>query len=1215
MSWTLRIIRSLFGLIGLTLTVAGVPLLLWHVSGSPVSGWAALFTSNGGLWSTLTTPVIDGTSLLPLLLVSVGWLLWAYYTLAVLLEIAAQVGNLSIHVPGFGLPRVAAGPIVALCLSVVIAAPLVLGATTAAFASPRPDHGVGAPSAGGSAGSAARHGSSAARHNTPDTSSGRATDDDYRSVVHTSTSRSPTSREDQTAAAHNRSDAGAHRSAVHDESVTVQRGDSLWNLAETYYGDGMQWHKIATANADLVGDKGQHLLEPGWQLTIPDVVHRDHARPGETYEVRQGDNLSKIADAAYGDSHEWRQIYDANHDQIDNPDQIMVGQDLTLPPVAGGRTQTRHASQGPHQRGSDLVDAGRQHPDHREHPEHSTGHTDHSTSPGADHDRSTDRGSEPQAPSAAPTIDASSAQPSASSPAQPHPSESTQPKQEAPTGHATHMTHDGADANPEHVSPVVWAAPASALLAAGVLSLVVARRRSHQMRRAAGRRIRPFSDDASAAVTALRDVASDLTVAHLDRATRTLSARLAERGDCLPIVTVARLADDRMDLLLGEPAGEPPPPFTATTPTVWTLHAVDADELLDARDASEIAAPWPALVTVGRDADGAHLLIDLETIASLAIHADKPADVPGLLAAMAIELTTSTWADDLTLTLVACCEELADASGVDRVRYVDDVSELIGQLEGEARQSRQLLVDEELSAARQGRLDSETADCWTPHVVLIGSPLDEQASSRLQAILSESPRVAIAAVTSGASDQLTEWSLTAPPITPAAIRPDESGESRQTDFDQAGSVQTGSVQTGSVRTDAVGRLEPLGLQVSPQYVDTASYRAILQVLRESQTAADEPAPWWNHDADADPVRYNSVHYADQDAAYADADALVVDPADTDPATFDGPALAGPEITETTTDDTNRSQAPTILTLPVSSTEPDEHPDENSATISAASPISADRTEETTPDTDGDELSDGYESRIGETIPLHRPTVRLLGPVDILNVTGTLTAKRSPTELYEPIAWVLLHPDGLTTQFKEAMRHTSDSNALASRARRYLGLASDGQQLFPAARRTEAGRIYRLHDEVESDWGLFCELIDGGANTAPTRNLIQALSLVRGKPLESVTPWAWADEWVETATAAIVDTAHVLAQRSLAANKIKVARAAVRRGRLVDDLVELLIRDEIRIERAAHNFGRVERLCNQLVTNARQHNMELSPESLTLLNEIRTLTRRRAASNS
>lgn len=50
-----------------------------------------------------------------------------------------------------------------------------------------------------------------------------------------------------------------------------------------------------------------------------------------TYTVVAGDSLSKIAKREYGDASKWPKIYEANRDQIKNPDLIHPGQVLTLP--------------------------------------------------------------------------------------------------------------------------------------------------------------------------------------------------------------------------------------------------------------------------------------------------------------------------------------------------------------------------------------------------------------------------------------------------------------------------------------------------------------------------------------------------------------------------------------------------------------------------------------------------------------------------------------------------------------------------------------------------------------------------------------------------------------------------------------------------------------------------------------------------------------------
>ena len=50
-----------------------------------------------------------------------------------------------------------------------------------------------------------------------------------------------------------------------------------------------------------------------------------------TYTTKPGDNLSKIAQEMYGDSLKWRTIYEANQNQIKDPNVIFSNQILTIP--------------------------------------------------------------------------------------------------------------------------------------------------------------------------------------------------------------------------------------------------------------------------------------------------------------------------------------------------------------------------------------------------------------------------------------------------------------------------------------------------------------------------------------------------------------------------------------------------------------------------------------------------------------------------------------------------------------------------------------------------------------------------------------------------------------------------------------------------------------------------------------------------------------------
>jgi nucleoid-associated protein YgaU len=49
---------------------------------------------------------------------------------------------------------------------------------------------------------------------------------------------------------------------------SVVRGESLWRIAEFYYGDGSQWQRIYDANRATIGSN-PNLIRPGQNLLIP----------------------------------------------------------------------------------------------------------------------------------------------------------------------------------------------------------------------------------------------------------------------------------------------------------------------------------------------------------------------------------------------------------------------------------------------------------------------------------------------------------------------------------------------------------------------------------------------------------------------------------------------------------------------------------------------------------------------------------------------------------------------------------------------------------------------------------------------------------------------------------------------------------------------------------------------------------------------------------
>jgi nucleoid-associated protein YgaU len=63
-----------------------------------------------------------------------------------------------------------------------------------------------------------------------------------------------------------------------------------------------------------------------WQLFEP-----ERSQKTMKYVVKSGDTLSKIAKELYGDGNRWREIFEANKDQIENPNLIRPGWELLIP--------------------------------------------------------------------------------------------------------------------------------------------------------------------------------------------------------------------------------------------------------------------------------------------------------------------------------------------------------------------------------------------------------------------------------------------------------------------------------------------------------------------------------------------------------------------------------------------------------------------------------------------------------------------------------------------------------------------------------------------------------------------------------------------------------------------------------------------------------------------------------------------------------------------
>jgi nucleoid-associated protein YgaU len=71
---------------------------------------------------------------------------------------------------------------------------------------------------------------------------------------------------------------------------------------------------------------------PDWKNEIvADITARGGDVAEETYTVKPGDTLSKIAKHFLGDANAYNDIFEANRDQLSDPDKIKPGQVLKIP--------------------------------------------------------------------------------------------------------------------------------------------------------------------------------------------------------------------------------------------------------------------------------------------------------------------------------------------------------------------------------------------------------------------------------------------------------------------------------------------------------------------------------------------------------------------------------------------------------------------------------------------------------------------------------------------------------------------------------------------------------------------------------------------------------------------------------------------------------------------------------------------------------------------
>ncbi|MGH8824309.1 MAG: hypothetical protein ACRDVN_07530 [Jiangellaceae bacterium] len=266
------------------------------------------------------------------------------------------------------------------------------------------------------------------------------------------------------------------------------------------------------------------------------------------------------------------------------------------------------------------------------------------------------------------------------------------------------------------------------LLAAGILATIEAVRRR--------RRTPEPGDDAVEVEVALRIGADPDRARWLDHALRSLASARQAAGRTLPPVYAAIVDGDSVEIMLAPASSDAPAPWQALDDgRRWRLDRAAAGPPGDA------VAPYPGLVSLGRDETDHDILADLEAAGGPIAVVGDPTAALEVVTAFAAELATNRWSDHLRVTGSGLPEELT-ALGPARYRDVADVSAVLPELESKrAGPSGQDVLT--------GRVLAVGGGAWMPEYVALGAVPGADTSERLAALTGGARRSPLGVVCAG----------------------------------------------------------------------------------------------------------------------------------------------------------------------------------------------------------------------------------------------------------------------------------------------------------------------------------------------------------------------------------------------------------------------------------------------------------------------------------
>lgn len=773
-----------------------------------------------------------------------------------------------------------------------------------------------------------------------------------------------------------------------------------------------------------------------------------------------------------------------------------------------------------------------------------------------------------------------------------------------------------------------------ALLAAGLLS-VFAARRWHQRRRRKPGQTYQLTPEAATTLTTLEAEAATAPLAEIDYGLRLLAQHCRDTETPVPVLKYLALSATEANLYFEQDILDLPAPFQSTMDAnLWNLPfgSLDTSEPLD------ISAPYPALITLGDDTQGAALMLNLEYVGTLQLHdpfqgTGQVNTINQIIGSIAAELLLNPWAEGLHLSLLGLDDAFLNALSADRITiYTAEQSEkCLNDLTAEAQDLQNFLESEGYNSVHEARMAG--AESFPAHIVIVSDTIDEMDHADLLDLVRTMPNVAIAVI---------------------------SHEDAAEDLDPSSRTHRLTVTRaphGDI-SETMLELQPVRMPLIPRYLTKDEENAILELLKEANadptdapeqvlrfpevtsTATDTPAEDQSPAAEEYPIVADAPE-AEETMESAETPEEAMEPAETtgelaveetetapepaaepaettsygiDTATSYGIDTAtsygidtAPEAVETTTTDTDTAPA---TALAPACYEEGKSPDEiRSETQQVFAHIFGET------DLYDALVKDGSTLTHETATNLEHPFLALLGPVRLLNAQGPAPLTKGKNEVspvlmdrYAAVAAFLhLHPGVETEDYHAAFwpgEHYSSTkadtrrNQLTGKVRQWLGFTKDRESYFPRA----VSRRYSLSELINSDWALFQVLTDGDLAVRPTSHLLAAFSLVRGVPLDgSSAHYPWAENDREKMRTRIIDVAYELLDRARVAQDHRLILQIARAARMIDSTQDAFWMAEIHEEILTNNLQKAQQLKTQFLDYLESWDVEPSEEAAKVLN--------------